>query len=242
MATKRANIAKAIQRLTSWSYSRYTDYDQCPLKCKLKHIDHIREPDNEHTRRGSLVHKLAEQFTVGQLRAFPMELGKLFKPKFMELRTLKALCEKQWAFTKLWDPTTWFGDSTWCRVKMDAHHLSTTKVKTLRTTEVNVIDHKTGREHSEHSEQRSLYAVSAFKMYPDAKVVNASHWYLDSKATDVEKAVQTETFKASQLPTLIKEWEQRTRAMLNDTRFAPRPSNACRWCHFRKENGGPCQY
>jgi len=28
----------------------------------------------------------------------------------------------------------------------------------------------------------------------------------------------------------------------NDDIFAPNPSYACRWCHFRKNNGGPCQW
>ena len=31
-------------------------------------------------------------------------------------------------------------------------------------------------------------------------------------------------------------------ALLTDTLFAPRPGPYCRWCHFRKENGGPCTF
>ena len=41
MATKKTI---PIKPLTSWSFSRYSDYKTCPLKAKLKHIDKIQEP------------------------------------------------------------------------------------------------------------------------------------------------------------------------------------------------------
>jgi len=51
------------------------------------------------------------------------------------------------------------------------------------------------------------------------------------------------------LPRLKKEWVARTKAMLNDKKFAPKPNRFCGFCHFRKDNvaqaitgGGRCQY
>jgi hypothetical protein len=41
---------------------------------------------------------------------------------------------------------------------------------------------------------------------------------------------------------LADDWEDKTRPMLNDTIFAPKPGNACRWCHWKKSNGGPCKF
>jgi CRISPR/Cas system-associated exonuclease Cas4 (RecB family) len=229
-----------LVQLNQWSYSRFTDYEQCPLKCKLKHIDKLREPDNEHTRRGTITHKLAEQFVRGQLRAYPKELGKYFKERFLELRKLSTVeCEKQWAFDRNWNAVGWFDANCWVRIKMDAHHLVVSKRKgktILFETTVFTIDYKTGRQHPEHEAQRSLYALGAFHMYPDAKSVHVEHWYLDSGD------VGQDDYKASQLPELIKRWEQETRAMLNDKRFAPKPGPHCRYCHFRKNNGGPCQF
>ena len=35
-------------------------------------------------------------------------------------------------------------------------------------------------------------------------------------------------------------WEQNVKPMFKDEIFAPLPSYMCRWCHFRKDNGGPC--
>ena len=232
MATK-----KPLVQLTAWSYSRFADYDTCPLKCKLKHIDHLKEPSNAAMDRGNIVHKLAEQFVTGQLRAYPVkELGKAFKESIANLRKIKAICEQEWAFTKQYVMTSWFAKDAWLRIKMDAHYLELQKVRKLTETKIVTVDYKTGREHQEHALQRSLYAVGALQVYPDAQSVHVEHWYLDSGA------VGADDFKRSQLPMLLKQWEQRTRAMLNDHRFAPRAGQHCRWCHWRKSNGGPCVY
>jgi hypothetical protein len=186
--------------------------------------------------RGQLVHKLCEQFVLGQLRAYPKELGAEFKDRFLELRKLKAFCEQEWAFNKVWETVGWFAKDAWLRIKMDAHYLIETKKRKLVDTQVVAIDYKTGRQHPEHSLQRSLYALGAFHMYPDAKTVHVEHWYIDSGE------VGQDDFAAKDVPALLKQWEMRTRAMLADKRFAARPGNYCRWCHFRKSNGGICKF
>jgi hypothetical protein len=81
-----------------------------------------------------------------------------------------------------------------------------------------------------------LYGLGAFLVYPDVAEVQASHWYLDA---GIE---HKDSWRASQLNALKKEWLQRIEAMMNDTTFAPNPTTACKWCHFRKANSGPCIY
>lgn len=233
MATKKAS--PPLVQLTAWSYSRYADYDQCPFKCKCKHIDRLREPDNEHTDRGTLWHKLGEQFVLGQLKLFPKEFHKNFKERFMHLRKVKALVEQEWAFDNQFNVVKWFAKDAWLRIKMDAHHIVGAISKKTGSI-LNTIDYKTGKQHPEHAQQRSLYALGGFYMYPDVSNVHVEHWYLDSGE------VGQDDFKRTQLKSLETQWEQRTRAMLSDKRFAPRPGSYCRWCHFRKDNGGPCQF
>lgn len=213
-------------------------YDQCPLKAKLVHIDKLREPENDALIKGSLVHKLAEQYVRGQLKKYPPELGAAFKDRFAELKKLNALLEQDWAFNKDWGVVGWFAKDAWCRIKMDLHYLLTTNGKTHKanSTRVVTIDYKTGREHQEHAQQRSLYALGAFHMYPDANAVRVEHWYLDHGTVGIDEFVRSDVKK------LLTQWEQRTRAMLADKRFAPCPGSYCRWCHFRKSNGGPCIY
>ena len=60
--------------------------------------------------------------------------------------------------------------------------------------------------------------------------------------TDLEKRAPHDTYKREQLEDL-KVWVTgRINKIENDDIFAPKPSFGCRWCHFRKENGGPCQW
>lgn len=227
---------KIVKRLTSWSFSRFMDYEKCPYLCFLKHVEKRREPDNKATEHGTIVHKLAEQHTRGDLKKCPKELTKL-KAGFVELRTAKAKVEQEWAFDKDWEPCGWFDmDVCVVRIKVDAHHVISEKKGKLTKHTVRIVDHKTGKEKPDHQLQRSLYAVGGFIMYPDADTVIAEHWYIETGAK------RTSVYKRKELETLKVQWEQRTRAMLNDTRFAPRPSNACTWCFFRNANGGPCKF
>ena len=37
-------------------------------------------------------------------------------------------------------------------------------------------------------------------------------------------------------------WAKRTKEMLSDTTFAPKPNRFCGSCHYRASNGGPCSF
>lgn len=123
MATKTKPVK--TPQLTSWSYSRYSDWRQCPLKAKLKHIDKIKEPGNAAMERGSKIHEDAERYIKGTAVKLAPELA-LFKDEFKMLRALykkKALpmvVEDNWAFTATWTETAW-NDwvNCWVRIKLD---------------------------------------------------------------------------------------------------------------------------
>lgn len=218
-----------VKKIMAWSYSRFNDYLKCPALARYKHVDKLKEPDNAAMANGSRIHTLAEQFAGGKLAKLPTELGN-FKKEFADLRKAKPSLEQDWAFDRAWAVVSWFAPNAWVRIKMDAHYIDKKNVCV-------VIDHKTGKIYEEdHALQRSLYAVGAFHMYPDVKTVVTKHWYLDLGEERVS------TFIRTQLPALTKGWEDRTTPMLNDVRFPPTPGNHCRWCHFRKSNGGPCKF
>jgi len=214
--------------ITAWSYSRWRDYEQCPLRAKFKHVDKIKEPSNEAMDRGSAIHKLAEDFACGRLKLLPVELVK-FKSKFLNLKKQKVLAEQEWAFDKNWNDVSWFAKEAWVRVKMDACYVS--------GEEVYVIDHKTGKYRAgEYTEQLELYALAALLKFPEAKSAICRLWFLDS-GDEASYAATKEELKA-----LKKKWVTRTKAMLNDKRFAPKPGNYCRWCPFSKSKGGTCKF
>lgn len=239
-----------VNRITAWSYSRYSKYTECPAAAKYKFIDKREEPGSAAMDRGDAIHKLAEAYVSGKLpkhsdsmipfdkqfkalekskfKKLPAELEK-FTGEFAELKASKPLVEEMWCFKSDWAETVWNDwNGIWCRIKTDA-------VCTDGDTAY-VIDHKTGKNRGGYTEQMSLYGLGAFLKFPHIKKVVAQLWFLDSG--DVVPA----EFEAKDLKPLQKDWEKKVKPMLNDTMFAPRPGNACRFCHFKKANGGPCKF
>lgn len=233
-----------VKKITSWSFSRYSTYRQCPAKLKFTAIDKLKEPPNEAMARGSHIHALAEHYIKGELKKLPPEL-KQFDGLFSQLkaafkrRTLLNVVEDSWAFTKSWTRTTWDNWSEcWLRIKLD-HALSVDG----ETLVIN--DWKTGKFRQDscedYQEQLELYALAALLLYPHIKQVRPRLVYLDLGMIypkDDEPIIYTR----ADVPRLKKLWLQRTKAMLSDTKFAPKPNRFCQWCHFRKANGGPCRF
>ena len=231
-------------KITSWSFSRYSDYKQCPLKAKLKHVDKLKEPPNEAMARGAAIHNIAEKYIKGEGRTLPVEL-KQFEAEFKMLRKQYKkkingmVVEDNWSFTKTWDETAW-NDwiGCWVRIKLDcAHHIEDDVMV--------VTDWKTGKFRVEQNdgyiEQLELYALAALMLYPHLKEVRPRLAYLDVGVIfpAEDKPI---VFTQADVPKLKKLWEKRTKPMLSDTTFAPRPNDKCKWCHFRKSNGGPCKF
>lgn len=228
----------------SWSFSRYMDYVSCPAKFKYKHIDKLVEPPNEAMARGTAIHKLAEDYVNGKLRTLPAEL-KLFADRFKKLRAepIKTV-EAQWAFRKDWTETTW-NDWTgcWLRVKMDVSYLN------VKHNALVPIDHKTGKfreeKNDEYMLQLHLYGTASFFKMPDIDVSSPRLWYLDHGRVYPDPAQDEDEieFFPKDKTVMRKAWEDRVKPMFMDRTFKPKPSDrACRYCHFRKENGGPCKY
>lgn len=232
------------KKLESWSFSRYSDYKQCPLKCKLKHIDKIKEPPNQAMARGSAIHNLAEGYIKGTEKKFPIEL-KLLKPEFDTLKRIykknpeSMVVEDQWAFDIKWGESQWDNwAECWLRIKLDcAHHDSPVKMV--------VTDWKTGKfresSNEEYVEQLELYALAALLLYPRIEEVLPRLGYTDQGVFYPEPSKPL-IFTRDDIPRLKKMWEKRVKPMLSDTTFAPRPNDKCHWCHFSANKAGPCKY
>lgn len=234
--------------ITSWSFSRYNIYKQCPFKAKLLFIDKLKEPGSEAMDRGAEIHTLAEQYIKGKLARLPKELAE-FKNEFTKLKKLYTrkvpamMVEDTWAFTKDWDETTWDDwVGCWVRIKLDCAHEEEEGV-------LIVTDWKTGKYREElipdYMEQLELYALGALLMMPHIHSVNVRLAFLDVPKMHPEPD-EPLIFTQADLPKLKKLWEKRVKPMLADKKFAPRPNDKCRWCHFRAGNkangGGQCKY
>ena len=225
-------------RITAWSFSRWRDYEQCPFKASCKYIHKFKEPESPPMKRGTDIHKKAELYIKGLLKDIPIELG-FFEREFKKLRRVEAEAEQSLAFDVDWQPTGWFDTNAWCRVKTDASALLFGKRY--------IVDYKTGKQYEEHADQLELYALAGFITYPEAEEVEAQDWYLD-QPPDCPDRITGESFLRKQVKELKDAWARRTRAMLTDTAFSPRPNYGCRKCWLRRGNGdfpggkgGPCE-
>ena len=236
--------------ITSWSFSRYSDYKLCPLKAKLNHVDKIKEPANDAMKRGAEVHDECEAYIKGKIKKLP-EAAKKFSKMMRKLRRQykKAIngmvVEDSWAFTKDWGETVW-NDwiNCWVRIKLDCaeHEDETTML---------INDWKTGKfrpeKNAEYVEQLELYALAALLLHEHIEVVKPRLVYLDVGVIFPEDNKKEKlVFTRKDIPRLQKLWAKRVKPMLSDKTFAPRPNNLCHWCFYRKSNaangGGQCKY
>jgi hypothetical protein len=233
---------KAVKRITSWSYSRWAQYEECPLKAKLKFLDKLEpkeKPDRKALDRGTDIHALADEFIRGKLTPLPKEL-QLFKGEFTAARKLKGVAtELEVAYDNEWNKCDWKDwDRAWVRIKIDLMMPPLRGAKPF----VKIVDHKTGRlKETQYDPQLELYAISGLLEYPQAQSAITELWFLDAGEIRPKKPKEG-TYARKDLPKLIKLWEQRVQPMLTDTKFAPKPGMYCPWCEYSKAKGGPCKF
>lgn len=229
-------------KFTAWSYSRLHDYDVCPRKAKLKHIDKITEPPSKAMGRGSAIHKMAEDYVSGKLRELPKELSQFCK-EFGRLRRLKAATEDKWAFDARWKPLdSFFHADTAVRLVVDALNVQVVAATKRGKgggahTHAEVIDYKTGQRYGHNEEQVRLYALGVFEKFPHVTTVDVQLWYLDIGELDTETFTREEHYA-----TLREYWEKRPKKMLADTAFKPTPGAQCPRCYYCKAKHGDCEF
>lgn len=221
-------------KITAWSYSRYDKWKSCPFKFYLTTIEKRQEPKSSALDRGLRIHDMAERYVDGRLEDLPDELTK-FREQFEWLRSEYVAgnvdVEENEAYTDGWEETEYFGHDTWLRVKKDARIIVEDDVSML-------VDYKTGKKRDSYMPQLELYAATETVYLRNVKRVFVQLWF-----TDIGPSENVgETFNNKETAALRKDWARRVRGMFNETRFDPKPSTACRWCHFRRDNGGPCIY
>jgi hypothetical protein len=227
---------KPVKQFTSWSFSRWKDWMECPLKARYKYLDKVPEGvKGPALLRGEDIHKDAQQFTQGTVRKLPPSL-KLFKKEFTELKKVKAIAEGKWAMKVDWSPVDFFDwEKAWCRVVLDAHFYIP------RRRHAVVIDHKTGKIYPDNRAQVELYVIAGFAHYEMAETIEARLWYLD-QGEILPKGDEGMFTRKKDLPKLQKKWKQNVIPMLTDKRFLPRPGDYCARCPFSRRRNGPCKY
>ena len=218
--------------LISWSYSALKDYETCPHRIKLK-LDKAPVPEQEENR-GTIIHRLAEQYVKGEIEELPRELRK-FETQFEEDRNAffegKLEVESEWGFTYEWEPCSWF--EAYCRIKCD-------QVLHISDSEARVTDHKTGKRFGNevpHLQQAQLYALATWVKYPMVDHIETEMRYIDLGETT--KRLWS---RDKDCIRLMDQYIKRVSWMQRDNVFKPNPNRMnCRWCRYGISNGsGAC--
>lgn len=216
----------------AWSYTRLQCYESCAFQYKCRHIDKLDEPKSEQMWRGIKVHNELAKFLDGTERMCPPSAGS-FTDLMHELKGMNPVVEQKWAFDRRWRPTGYFQKNVRVRMTCDV-----SMIYDDNTAEV--IDHKTGKyrpdDQDAYIDQLTLFAGGLVKLMPQVQEVTARLWYVDTGDEEIMEFTKREALDG------LSDLEERADKMLEVRRFPPNPSWKCRYCHFRRENGGPCEH
>lgn len=219
------------------SHSRLSDYEQCPLKFKMKYLDKKfpAESDSPHLIRGSNVHKALENYVVkkmsDQVNIPPSSLPEVEGTKpfvdklFMEFD--EVMPEAQLAVDVEWNQCEWFSKSAYYRAIIDL--IAKGESAAL------VVDWKTGKMHDYGGYGGQLHLTAAMVMcvYPQFEEVTTTYAYVDHKKAFPVK------FQRAELPALIKHFDDKSAEVNADTEFKPTPNEFCKYCPATK---AMCKY
>ena len=212
----------------SYSYSAIKLYEQCPLKYKLTRIDHLVEPSGDAANRGKTSHAEIEAILKGGLNLLSDDIKHL-EEKLSNWIKVNGQSELPVGINDKWEPVDFNAEDVMFRGIIDLF----IKEESGRAT---VLDFKTGK-HRDYSDQVSVYSTVVLSTMPDVDTVENVIEFIDLAKTDKYKPVTR-----SDLPRLQLQLKGRITAIEKDKIYAPNPSVLCKWCHFRKSNGGPCKW
>lgn len=226
------------------SWSRLSDYNQCPLKFKLKYLDKNKkfkedESASPHLVRGSNVHKALENYVVqvqskGELEikitSLPeVEATKPFVDRFLNSYDV-VIPETQIAVNKNWERVEWFSKNAYYRVIMD--------LIAVRPSDWAVLDYKTGKMRDYDGGpsgmgQLHLSGGVALHLWPDIPKGQTVYAYVDHKKTFVKEFSQEDRAK------IRSHFDAEYVKVNSDDKFKPTVNEFCKWCPATRED---CPY
>ena len=214
-----------------WSYSRWAMYHQCPAQYEWHYILKHKRGRAPAMDRGIDIHKKAEGYVDGTIIGMPDAL-KNFKSEFMHIRREykkgKGFTEPDISLTAKLEASTKF-ETDWFIGFADYAHFS---------TDLTVIDYKTGRKYPGHRDQGHAYSTALLCLNPTVQNITVEFWYLDM--ADPDKNVTTFEYDQTQRAYMLNLWRNRINKMYADKVFEMTPHKYCKSCARNKRNGGDC--
>jgi RecB family exonuclease len=229
----------------AWSYSTWSNYDLCPLQFKFRKIDKLPEPQGPAFAKGIRVHNEVAAYVTGKATTLPAEA--LLFPNMVnlieEIRNIPAenkQVEQQWGYKADFSPTGWFdrgNEKVWFRSVLDVGVV-------YEDLTYDDVDWKTGKRYAQSNDlQMETQALSVFFRMPAVKHVSTTLAYLEAGGEVGSKdGFEYGEFPASVKQSLADKWRKKVQPMFEDTMFAPKPNDKCRFCHFSRSNTGKCAF
>ena len=227
------------------SHSRLNDFQQCPLKFKLKYIDkapNFKMDDANksiHLVRGDNIHKALEKYVIQRksgIAAYDL------KSSLKEVRDTVPLIEKyiktfglpntfpesQISVNDQWKQVEWFSKQSYYRAIMDLICLSDSAAF--------IGDYKTGKftDYTPPSGygQLELSAAFALSIYPVDEVVT-TYLYVDHKQAVTKKYNQNDRIR------IVEHFDALHEEVNAEQNFCPTKNRFCHFCEATKEQ---CNY
>lgn len=224
------------------SYSRLSDYRQCPRKFRLKYLDkapNFKEDASKspHLVRGGNVHKGLENYII-KLRAGQQGIP---VSSLAEVERTKPLIHKmmsqydihpehQVAINDQFQLVDWFANDAWFRVIFDVIGFG---------QDLLLGDWKTGKinDYAGTMDEPGQLHYAAFVgmcVWPQFEDVHTAYFYVDHKKSHRESFAKSKDFDRLQAA-LIREHNQ----VNSESEWAPCVNDYCKWCQATKDQ---CPY
>lgn len=227
--------------ITQWSFHALKDFEHCPYRLYLKRVERSplpEDPDDSPKNKGIVMHTAAEQFIRGELDTM-QKCIKPFAPTLEILREefveQRVEVEPEWGFDETWEPTGYWADNLWTRIKPDVvYHLDEATAR--------IYDWKSGNgffSKLTHTEQGQLYAVGVIMKYPDIETVETEFHYAKASSKPSKRK-----YTRDAVIHFASRFTKRALKLTTATHFPAKPNKStCRFCPFGRENGtGYCQF
>ena len=213
-----------MKPLFTWSYSKLSLYESCPAKYKFRYLEGKRTEKHPAAQRGTDIHTGIEDFLHRKSEEIPAP-ALSFTAMITEVREHRPKIEHKIGFDQNWKPAPW--EDAWGRSVLDGcYHKENTN---------HVQEWKSGKVYDDHTDQRKLYAVLSFLVWPNAEQAIAKTYYFDQGFT---KKV---TIEPGHVEDIVDDFSRRVYFMETDDVCAPRPSWSCNYCDYSRLKGGPCR-
>jgi CRISPR/Cas system-associated exonuclease Cas4 (RecB family) len=217
------------------SFSRLSDYEQCPLKFKQKYIDKSYPDDSNNPAfaKGNALHKQMEDY-VNWLRSTDRNpedkpiMTTVTQAAVPMVESLYDHCngnlfpEKQLAVDQDWFPCDWYDKPHKVKYRAIIDCMAF-----VNSEELLVIDWKSGKVRPYEdgpTTQLKLTAVILFNLYPKIQRITSSYMFLEHKKT-VKKTFHREDLEAMQTPF------DEAHLIINTVEEFPHKKNQyCNWC------------